>query len=340
MQVLQSAISSQYWILQQQVLQLAKTEGQLHKGAQGDESTSLSNSGIPFLALLNTKGDKRFSWFTTNTSEFDQPKVVKSILQQTHFYLSKNSIKERGSSPAIFPVKVLKQIYFVLVLPYTEKKSSLRALAVLPKLSFISWLPLQETKTSFSLLNPSSDIISHGNYSYIAKKISAPWAIEQNQMGLLEGQQFNYKNSDFYFQVFAKIEGSPLLLSASWKLYFWPLFFQLLAIFIGVFVLAPYFILTFFAKKKQPSIQKDFFKKEEDSKSDQQHKSPNLEAPAKESSLLDQQTELISLQELPAHSSIIKDLKNLIDDLDQKPLNEEGLENASNLSEKKQEQGL
>lgn len=336
--ILQSVVSLKYSILKQQVLKLAKQEGQLYKGAGEVKSTTLSESSIKFLALLNLQNSKTFSWFSANSSQFKQPKIIRRVLQKTNLYLSNNIKKFEAPFSAIFPIQILNQQYFVLVLPYKEGNSFLWTLAVLPKLSFISWLPLQQSKGPFSLLNSSSDIISHANYSYITKKMAAPWAIKQNQLGLLEGYHFDYKNSDFVFQVFSKIEGSSLLLSSSWKMYFWPLFFQLLVIFAGIFVLLPYLFFSLFSNKVKSSKVKDFSAKKENPKSNWKNADQGLVLPKEDLALLEEQQELISLQELPAHSSIIKDLKSLIDDLDKKPLNRVNLDAQSSLSEKEQEQ--
>ncbi|MBE8221724.1 MAG: hypothetical protein HAW60_03235 [Bdellovibrionales bacterium] len=351
---LQSSINLKFYILTRQVLRFAKMKTGLQNVSKKNNFTDLSQSSIKFLAVLNLKNFNKFSWFTANSYKFSNQKVIKKVLKKSNLYLSKSIKKSTTAAASVFPIKILNQQYFILAAPYKEGNSFLWALAVLPKLSFISWLPINKSTEPFSILNSSSDIISHSNYSYVAKKNKSSWAARQNQLGLLESQNFNYKNFDFNIQMFSKIEKSSLLLSSNFKMYFWPMFFKLLFVFTCIFVLLP----KLFLNKKNKLKVKDFYE-EKQSKKDN-IKSPHQNLPAskdnlknsyqnlsasksnlsqqkKETSLLNDQEELISLQELPAHSSIIKDLKNLIDDLDKKPLSSVD-SNQNHLTAKKEQE--
>lgn len=320
--ILQASITSQYLALKQQILQLADIQSSLNKGEGDLQSATLSESSVELLALLELKNKGRFSWVTASSAKFQTKQVVKNVLQKTEMYLSTYLGASRFKEPTVFALTVLDKPYLALALPYKGVGVSSWVLAILPKLSFISWLPFQEGGGPFSLLNSSSDIISHAKYSYISKKTIEPWAMEQNQLGLLENYRFVYKNSDFVFQIFSKIEGSSLLLSSSWSMRFWPLFFQLLIVFCFSFFFLPFLFYRYFSIKEKlevPQLGKNFSKKSAPAITSHASE-PELESVEVGLPLQDTQNDLVSLQELPAHSSIIKDLKSLIDDLDSKPL--------------------
>lgn len=311
-QILQSLITLKHKALKKQIYQLSRAENNLQTGRGLKQSRTLSQNSIRFLALMdlkNIKNIKNFSWFVFNSSNFNLNKqnnylLAQNIFKDTKNWLNKNQNLNNKNSK-LFLTKVLNKDYFVFLTPYKTKKQSLWSLALLPKLSFASWLPMQTTNSPFRLLNSFFQTISHNNYFYIAKKSKTNWAVKQSQLGLLESQRFVYKNSDFVFQVFSKIEASSLVLSSTWELNFWSMFFKFFATFFILFFALPYFAFNIFFKKEKKTVLQDFTKKQKiviTKKPEQENK------------------DLFFVQTPPKQSSIIKDLQSLIEDLDTKPL--------------------
>lgn len=321
--ILQSLITLKHQALKRHITQLSRLENNLQAGRGLKQSATLSQNSIVFLALLDLKKTKPFSWFIFN-SDFNLEKqknhlLAQSILKQTKHWLNKNQNLNNTNSK-LFVLRVLNKDYFALLTAYGSTKTALWSLALLPKLSFASWLPMQAAGSPFFLLNSFSQIISHNNYFYIAKKSKTNWAVKQSQLGLLESHRFAYQNSDFAFQIFSKIEASSLVLSSTWKLNFWPLFFQLFIVFFSLFFILPYFICSVFFKTKHKQNQNFVTPKPTTKPTPNPETKPIFHPESNPKPAVQKNQDLLHVQNPLEPSAIIKDLQSLIQDLDTKPL--------------------